>query len=790
MSKKNQEMNAFIDALMKRMTIAQKVGQMNLLTPGGGVATGASVNSDVEEKISKGLVGAMFGINDFNKILQTQKMFVESETGIPAFFGSDLIHAFKYPVYPLNIGLANSHDPDLHEKMARNVAEQGSAEGLTWNFFPMVEVARDPRWGRVSEFGVESPFLAALLTTALVKGVQGDDLSAIDTMMACLKHLVGYSKAEGGRDYDLADMSAPTLHDIYMAPFDAGLDAGAASVMAAFNSLAAGGPPVPCHANHELLTEYLRKYKKFMGFVTADYTGEAELGMSGHRLGGDQTVAEKALRAGLDMDMVGESCLKLIKSYYEGRVSEAEIDRPCRLILEAKYKLGLFDDPYRYLNAVHRDTILAKTPEYEAFALESAIRSNVLLENDSILPLNKTDTIAVMGPAANSSINMSGPWVPTMDKTRKCVSFLKGIKNIVNESAHVFYAKGANYVDYPEIAKRLNVFADIVADKTARQRSCRKIARISPCSPEAMIEEAVKNAARSDVAVICVGETKEHSGEASSLMDTSLPENQVRLVKAVIATGKPCVIVISSGRPLDITKMLEAIDAARPPVKPSIIWAPHGGSMAGHALAKQLFGDANFSAKLAMTWPQLGQIPQYEERPPSGRPMPRGEIFRKFTNPAYLDATRPDNGPIYRLLHGKSYTVVEYSDVRIDNKNPVNKDVVTASVNIRNAGTHPVHEIVPLFIEQQQSDYTRPVRVLQGIKIEYLRPGESKIVNFQLTTKNLEFSIARGIAKDKRIWEAGEYRIGIGPHVTELKYAAFTWHKKGPRIKNQEQMIK
>jgi beta-glucosidase len=528
----DSEMDRFISELMGKMTIQEKIGQLNLVTPGGGILTGSVVSTDVEAKIKAGNVGGIFGIYGPEKLRQAQKLAVEdSRLGIPMIFGSDVIHGYKTTV-PIPLGLSFSWDMELIEKTAQMAAKEATADGIFWNFSPMVDVSRDPRWGRISEGSGEDPFLGSEIAKAMVKGYQQNDLKAPHTMMATVKHFALYGAPEAGRDYNTVDMSRMRMFNEYLPPYKAAIDAGVGCVMSSFNDV----DGVPATGNHWLLTELLREQWKFDGFVVSDYTSVNE--MIDHGMGDLQAVSALALNAGLDMDMVGEGFLTTLeKSLNEGKVTEAAIDNACRRVLEAKYKLGLFEDPYRYFDDARpaKDILSA---ENRAVARKAAAHSMVLLKNEGeVLPLKKAGTVALIGPLADSKNNMLGTWAPTGDP-QLSIPVLEGMKSVAGENVKIVYAKGANISDDSVFAAKINVFGPRI--------------EIDERSPEAMLNEAVSLAKSADVVVAVVGEATEMSGESSSRSDITIPESQKKLVRALAATGKPLTLVIMSGRPLVI----------------------------------------------------------------------------------------------------------------------------------------------------------------------------------------------------------------------------------------------
>lgn len=705
--KNETEMDRFIRDLMGRMTIEEKIGQLNLLTPGGGIPTGSVVSTDVEAKVKAGQVGGIFGVYGPERVRQAQKLAVEeSRLGIPMLFGADVIHGYK-TTFPIPLGLSCSWDMELIERTARMAAREATADGIFWNFSPMVDISRDPRWGRVAEGAGEDPYLASEITKAMVRGYQGDDLASPTTMMATVKHMALYGAAEGGRDYNTVDMSRQNMFNYYFPPFKAAVEAGVGSVMSSFNVV----DGIPATGNRWLLTTVLRDKWGFNGFVVSDYTSVNE--MIDHGLGDLQTVSALSLKAGLDMDMVGEGFLTTLKqSLDEGKVSLSDIDLACRRVLEAKYKLGLFDDPYRYFD----DTRPAKeilTPENRKLAREAAAKSFVLLKNEKqLLPLKKSGTIALIGPLANDKNNMLGTWAPTGDP-QLSIPILEGMLNVADDQIKISYAKGANISDDPEFAAKINVFGTRI--------------EIDPRSPDAMIADAVSNATRSDVVVAVVGEATEMSGESSSRSDITLPEPQKKLIRAMKKTGKPLIIVMMSGRPLAMEEEFELADAIL------MVW--HPGVEAGNAIADVLFGDYNPSGKLVMTFPRnVGQIPIYYNHKNTGRPNP-GDVFQKFRS-NYLDSP---NSPLFPFGYGLSYTKFEYANLTLSSDKMPSSGQIEVSVDVTNTGDFNGEEVVQLYVRDVVGSVSRPLRELKGFRKISLEKGATRKVIFTLTTNDLAF---------------------------------------------------
>ncbi|WP_228235580.1 beta-glucosidase BglX [Allomuricauda sp. M10] len=696
-----------VEALLQKMTLEEKIGQLNLLTPGGGVATGEVVSKNVEAKIKAGEVGGLFGVTGPDKVRVAQELAVKnSRLGIPLLIGSDVIHGYK-TTYPIPLGLASSWDMDLVRQAAQMAAKEATADGINWNFSPMVDIARDPRWGRIAEGAGEDPYLGSRIAEASIKGYQGDDLAAAHTVLACVKHFALYGAAEAGRDYHSVDMSKIKMFNQYLPPYKAAVDAGVASVMSSFNDV----DGIPATGNKWLLTDLLRDKWGFNGFVVSDYTSLNE--MIPHGLGDLQAVSALALNAGLDMDMVGEGFLTTLKkSLEEGKVTEEAITTACRRILEAKYVSGLFDDPYRYLDS-KRPAKDILTKENRALARTLAAHSFVLLKNENqILPLQKNTKIALVGPLADSRNNMLGTWAPTGDVSL-AVTILEGFKNVA-PNATIQYAKGANISDDPVFAEHVNVFGPRI--------------EIDKRSPEMMVAEAVALAKNSDVVVAVVGEATEMTGEAASRTDISIPESQKILIRALVATGKPVALVLMSGRPLTIPDELGL------PVAILQVW--HPGVEAGNAIADVVFGDYNPSGKLTVTWPRnVGQIPIYYSAKNTGRPAPESDEFQKFRS-NYLDSP---NSPLLPFGYGLSYTNFEYSNLKLDKTTIGQGESISATVTVINTGNFEGEEVVQLYLKDEVRSITPPKRELKGFQKVLLKKGESKEVTITLSPDDLKF---------------------------------------------------
>lgn len=720
-----QERIPQVEALLEKMTLEEKIGQLNLLTPGGGVATGSVVSEDVETKIRAGNVGGVFGVSSPERVRQAQELAVKnSRLGIPLLIGSDVIHGYK-TTFPIPLGLSSSWDMELIKETAKVAAKEATADGINWNFSPMVDISRDPRWGRVAEGAGEDAYLGSQIAKAMVEGYQQEDLTQPNTMMATVKHLALYGAPEGGRDYNRVDMSRTKMFNEYLPPYKAAVDAGVGSVMTSFNDI----DGVPATGNKWLLTNLLRERWGFEGFVVSDYTSVNE--MIAHGMGDLQDVSAMALKAGLDMDMVGEGFLTTLKkSVEEGRVSEEEITTAARRILEAKHKLGLLDDPYRYSDTSRPERDIL-TEENRQLARRAATESFVLLKkNDNILPVSKRAKIALIGPLANNQSNMLGTWAPTGD-FKLSIPVLEGFKNVA-PNAEIIYAKGANIVDDTTFAKKVNVFGPKV--------------EISDRSPEKLLQEALKVAKVADVVVAVVGEASEMSGEASSRTNIQIPENQKRLIRELVATGKPVALVLMSGRPLDISEEMEM------PVSILQVW--HPGVEAGNAIADVVFGDVNPSGKLTMSWPRnVGQIPVYYGERTTGRPA-ASEDFEKFKS-NYLDVV---NSPLLPFGHGLSYTNFQYSEIKANSETLRPDGIIIISTTVTNTGKKAGKEVVQLYIHDKVRSLTPPKKQLIGFEKIELKSGESKTVEFPVTVEDLKFYNG----SLEYVYELGEFEFFVG----------------------------
>lgn len=739
-----QDMDRFLDNLLKRMTLEEKISQLNLPVTGE-ITTGQAKSSDIATKIKRGEVGGLFNLKGVDKIRDVQHLAVEnSRLGIPLLFGMDVIHGYE-TIFPIPLGLSCTWDIPAIEESARIAAVEASADGISWTFSPMVDISRDPRWGRVSEGSGEDPFLGALIARAMVRGYQGKDMSRNDEIMACIKHFALYGAAEAGRDYNTVDMSRQRMFNDYMLPYQAGVEAGAGSVMASFNEVEG----VPATANKWLMTDVLRGAWGFNGFVVTDFTGISE--MIEHGIGDLQTVSARAINAGVDMDMVSEGFIgTLKKSVEEGKVSVETVNTACRRILEAKYKLGLFDNPYKYcdLKRPARDIF---TKEHRAAARKIAGESFVLLKNEGlsptlapVLPLSPTGTIAVIGPLANTRSNMPGTWsvAAVLDKSP---SLVEGLTEWVGNQGKILYAKGSNLIGDAAYEERATMFG----------RSLNRDNR----TDQQLLDEALKIASQADVIVAALGESSEMSGESSSRTNLNLPDVQHTLLEALLKTGKPVVLVLFTGRPLVLNWEQEHV--------PAILNVWFGGSEAGPAIGDVLFGAVNPGGKLTMTFPKsVGQIPLYYAHKNTGRPLKEGKWFEKFRS-NYLDV---DNDALYPFGYGLSYTTFRFSDITLNRSSIGMDNELVASVTVTNTGDRAGSEVVQLYIRDLVGSVTRPVKELKGFEKIYLQPNESRTVRFTIAPEMLKFYNA----DLKFVAEPGDFDVMIGPDSRNVKTARFT----------------
>ena len=729
------KMNQFIDDLMGKMTLQEKIGQLNLPVTGD-IITGSTVSGDVVGKIRNGQVGGLFNMKGVQSIRALQEVAVkQSRLGIPLIFGMDVIHGYE-TVFPIPFAMSMSWDMDAIRNSARIASIEATADGICWTFSPMVDICREPRWGRMSEGNGEDPFLGSAICRAMIEGYQGTDLADKATMMACVKHFALYGAPEAGRDYNTVDMSRVRMFNEYFPPYKAGVDAGAGSYMTSFNVI----DYIPATGNRWLLTEVLRDRWGFDGFVVTDYTAISE--MINHGMGDLQTVSALALKAGTDMDMVADGFLgTLEQSLGEGKVTMEDIDKACRRILEAKYKLGLFDDPYRYLDP-KRAKKEVYTDEHRAAARKLATETFVLLQNkDNVLPLKRTGKIALVGPLANTRANMPGTWSVAAASDRYS-TLLEAMRRAVGDKAEVMYAKGCNVCYDAELEKNSTMFGREMRDKR---------------SVDVMRDEAVRIAKECDVIVAAMGEPSEMSGESSSRSDLSILDAQKDLLTALKATGKPIVMLNFSGRATVMDWEVENI--------PTILNVWFGGSEAADAICDVIFGDVAPSGKLTVTMPRsVGQIPIYYNHLNTGRPNP--QWFTKFTT-NYLNVP---NDPLFPFGYGLSYTTFEYSPLTLSGNAMPAGGNITATVTVTNTGAVEGAEVVQLYIRDMVGSIARPVQELKGFERINLKPGESRQVTFNINADLLKF-----YDKDLQyVCEPGDFEVMVGTDSRHVQRQTFT----------------
>lgn len=716
-----------VDSIIKLMTLDEKLGQLNLPSSGD-ITTGASKSSNVAKNIEDGKVGGLFNIKSVEKIREVQKIAMEkSRLKIPLIFAMDVIHGYE-TTFPIPLGLSCTWDMEMIEKTARMAAQEATADGICWTFSPMTDISRDPRWGRVSEGSGEDAFLGSEIAKAMVNGYQGDDLSEENTMLACVKHFALYGAPEAGRDYNTVDMSRIRMYNEYFPPYKAAIDAGVGTVMASFNEV----DGVPATGSDWLLTDVLREKWGFDGFVVTDYTGIEE--MMYHGVGNFQEVSAKALKAGSDMDMVSGGFLNTLKkSVEDGLVSEADIDKAVKRILNAKYEIGLFDDPYKYCN-LERPEKEVFTEENRAFARKVGAESMVLLKNENnLLPLKKGGTIALVGPLANNAVNMAGTW-SVATKQDKSTPLLEGLKQVAGDRANILYAKGSN-VDYDlDYEKLVTMFGKSVPrdERTDKQ----------------LLDEALSVASKSDVVVLAIGETAEMSGESSSVTNLQIPQVQKDLLNALLKTGQPVVLVLFTGRPLALTSENENVPAILN------VWFP--GSEAGLAISDVLFGDVVPSGKLTMTFPRnVGQVPLYYNHKNTGRPLGNSEgKFEKFKS-NYLDVR---NEPLYPFGYGLSYTTFEYANFTLSAESMSMDGNINVSIDVKNTGDYDAKEVVQLYIRDVVGSVTRPVKELKAFEKVEIKKGETTTVNFEIDLEDLKFYNS----DLELVAEPGEFQVFVG----------------------------
>ena len=732
------KMKPYIDGLLAKMTQEEKIGQLNLVSVGFDV-TGPVVSKDVEANIRKGLVGGVFNTYTPIAVRKLQEMALkESRLHIPLMFGYDVIHGHR-TIFPVPLGLAASWDLKAIEQSARIAAEEATADGLDWVFSPMVDIARDARWGRIMEGSGEDPYLGSRIAEAMVRGYQGpgNDLTQTNTVMACLKHFALYGAAEAGRDYNTTDMSRQRMYNEYLPPYKAAIDAGVASVMSSFNDING----TPATGNKWLMTDLLRRQWGFKGFVVTDYTAINE--MMEHGMGNAAQVSALALNAGIDQDMVGEIFLNNVaQNVKSGTVAPAQLDAACRHILEAKYRLGLFQNPYRAVSAERATSTLMK-PEFIAAARDIARRSLVLLKNErGTLPLKKTGSVALIGPLANRQRDVIGSWSGAGD-WKQAVSVEQGLRAAA-PGLKITYALGANIADDAQMLERLQAYGgELELDKR---------------SSEDLIAEAVRIAQAADVVVAVVGESQGMSGEAASRADLGLPGQQLALLKALKKTGKPLVLVLMNGRPLALPWEDKNADA--------ILETWFAGTQAGNAIADVLLGDYNPSGKITATFPlAVGQEPLYYNHKNTGRPYGGTDKLDKYKS-RYLDVP---NEPLYPFGYGLSYTTFAYGKPTLNKATIGPTEPLNVTVTVQNTGPTDGEEVAQLYLRDIVGSISRPVRELKSFQKIMLKKGESRTLTFRLSPNDLKFY------NDNLnfVAEPGDFQVFVGGNSRDVQMVPF-----------------
>jgi len=704
-----------VDALLKKMTLAEKIGQLNQYN-GDWEATGP-VTADVGNKldaVKRGEVGSILNIIGVKHTRAFQEAAMQSRLKIPLIFGQDVIHGYSI-TFPIPLAEAASWDMPAIERSARIAATEAAAGGVHWTFAPMVDIARDPRWGRVMEGAGEDPYLGSLIATARVHGFQGKGLGNLDAVMACAKHFTAYGAAIGGRDYNSVDMSLRTLWEIYLPPFKAAVDAGAATFMNSFNDLNG----TPASANSYLMRDILKGKWGFKGFVVSDWGSIGEMINHGY-VKDNYQAAEAAINAGNDMDMESRSYINnLAKLVADKKVSVATIDAAVRRILTKKYELGLFDDPYRFSNADREQSTLNKPAHVEA-ARDIARKSIVLLKNQGqVLPLSHDlNSIAVVGPLAKLKKEMKGFWSLDVGDESQIVSLYEGLEQQAGKTK-LLYAKGCDITD------------------TSR----------------AGFDEAFKTAMQADVVVMAMGERFDMTGEAKSRSNIHLPGVQEELIQKIMATGKPVVVLLMAGRPMVFDWTADHA--------PAILYTWWLGNQAGNAITDVLYGKYNPAAKLPITFPRTeGQIPIYYNHYNTGRPA-HGDNDVNYTS-AYIDLP---NSPKFAFGHGLSYTTFGYSNLKFSKKSMSNKEMITVSFDLKNTGKYAGEEVAQLYLRQMVAQPIRPIKELKGFEKVMLQPGETKTITFTVDKEKLSFYND----KLERITQPGEFRLMIGSASDDIR---------------------
>ena len=719
--------DVLIDHLISKMTLEEKVGQLNFLV-GDLVHTGPTAviteSAKFDSLIRNGQLTGLFNVHGAKYTKRLQQIAIEeSRLAIPLIFGADIIHGFK-TIFPIPLASAASWDMEAIEKAESIAAMESTAAGISFNFAPMVDISRDARWGRIAESAGEDPFLGSQIAIARVHGFQGESLANEHTMAACIKHFAAYGAPDGGREYNSVDMSERLLREIYLPPYKAGVDAGAATIMTSFNELNG----VPISGNEYLLNDILRKEWGFKGMIVSDWQSISEMVAHGN-VANAAEASELALKAGVDVDMMADAYLKEIPKLVEsGKLDVKYVDQAVKRVLRLKYDLGLFEDPYKYCNE-GREKMEIRSPENLAIARDVAKKSIVLLKNEEqLLPLKQeAGTIAVIGPLGDNKSDMNGTW-SFFGEVEDPVSMLEGIQSKVGNQSKVLFAKGCNLYD----------------------------------DSKAHFKEAVSIAKKADVIILAVGESAVMNGEAASRSNIQLPGCQLELVKEVHKTNKPVIALVSSGRPLDLSWLDENI--------PSIVAVWTLGSEAGNAIADVLFGDYNPSGKLPVTFPRnVGQVPIYYNHKNTGRPYP-GDYSEPQSERIYLSKYRDvQNTPLYPFGHGLSYSSFEYSDIVLSQSSMNQNGKIEAYFIVRNKGPFDGEEVIQLYIRDMVGSVTRPVKELKGFQKVFLENGQAKELRFEIVPDMLSF-----YRKDMTFGsEPGKFKIFIGTSSDNVKEAEF-----------------
>ena len=724
------DMNKFVDQLLQKMTLEEKLGQLNLAPASDEIVTGGNVDTEVGARIASGQLGGVFNLKGVDKIKALQDIAVKkSRLGIPLIVGMDVIHGYE-TIFPIPLALSCSWDLATIENMARVSAREATADGINWVYSPMVDISLDARWGRVAESGGEDPFLGSQIAKAYVRGYQGDQYDT-DRVMACVKHYGLYGAVEGGRDYNTVDMSHLRMYNQYFPPYKAAAEAGAGSFMSSFN-LVDGQHAT---ANRWLLTDVLRNQWNFNGFVVTDYGSIGE--MTNHGFGNLKQNSVKALKAGTDMDMCSNGFVgTLAESLKDGSVTMADIDLACRRVLEAKYKLGLFDNPYRYLDAKRRARDIY-TDEHRAMSRQLATETFVLLKNDhQTLPLKKQGKIALIGPLANDRANIAGTWCVAYTPERY-QTIKEGMEQALKGKAQLLYAQGCNLT------------RDAALQEAAEFG--KHIPRVDEAKAKA---EALAVAREADVIVCAMGESAEFSGESSSRATLEMPDVQRELLEALVALGKPVVLLNFSGRATVLTWEQAHVDAIMN------VW--FAGSEAGRAIADVLFGDVAPSGHLTVTMPRaLGQVPIYYNHLNTGRPVAEGaDRYQKFAS-NYLEER---NDPLYPFGYGLTYTTFNYGKLNLSSDHMAKGGSVEAVLTVVNTGNCEADEVVQLYIRDLVADVSRPVKELKGFQRIHLKAGEQREVKFTITPDMLQYYDING----NIVQGDGEFDIMVGSNSRDV----------------------